>query len=200
VPSDCRSRDGRTRRVERANPTRVIPWRHSITHTRRQVAAPRCGQRRAGPQLPLTRAYPVAAAAKLARVSVLPDPAELNAIADRIAGHAAAARDRAARLDGSIAGVGWRGPAAAAFLVQAQFATGSLRGAASRLDDAADALRRHAARVGAMVGDLARVGIAGVNLADDLVHVRVGDAMHDVGDVVSGAGDVLGDALGALGF
>jgi uncharacterized protein YukE len=132
-------------------------------------------------------------------MSVLPDPADLTAIADRIGAHAAAARERAARLDRAVAATGWTGFAASAFHAEAQVATGTLRSAAVRLDDAADALRRHAARISALLSGLARLGSAELNLLKDgLVHPDrvLGDAV----DVVGESAHVIRDALGAFGL
>jgi len=135
-------------------------------------------------------------------MSLLPDPVDLVAIADRIAAHAATTRDRATRLDQATAATGWTGPAAASFEVEARLATDTLRGAANRLDDAADALRRHAARVGAILNDLVHLGSAELGLAGDLVRHPgqvlpdvvgvVGDSAHVVGDVAGGVLDLVG--------
>ncbi len=80
-------------------------------------------------------------------MSFLPDPAELDALADRISAHAAAARARALGLASCVAAVGWHGIAANAFALEAHAVVAGLRAAAGRLDDTADALRRHARRV-----------------------------------------------------
>jgi uncharacterized protein YukE len=80
-------------------------------------------------------------------MSILPDPAELLAIADRIGSHAGAVRARAHQLGRAEAASGWSGLAADAFRLEAADTVAALVGAAGRLDDAADALRRHAARV-----------------------------------------------------
>jgi uncharacterized protein YukE len=136
----------------------------------------------------------------LPTMPTLPDPAALCAVADRIAGHAAAARDRATRLDQAGAATGWTGAAALAFLSQLQLASSSLRYAAGRLDDAAEALRHHAAQVGALLGDIARLGTAEVGLVDDLVHLRPDRALGDVGDIVGSAGSIVGDALHVIGL
>jgi uncharacterized protein YukE len=134
---------------------------------------------------------------------LLPDPADLVAIAGRIAGHAAATRDRATRLDHAIADTGWTGAAAAAFRLEARPAIDTLRGAANRLDDAADALRRHAARIGDVLADLARLGSAELDLAGDLV-LHPGQVLPDVVDVVGDGAhvvaDVAGGVLDAIGF
>jgi hypothetical protein len=124
-------------------------------------------------------------------VSVLPDPVDLMAAADRIAGHATAARDRAGRVDAALAASPWRGFAADAFAEQAHLATGLLCSAAAGLDSAADALRRHAGRVSALVTDALRTGIDEADLMRDLV-------LHP-GDVVSDAGDLVHDGLHAVG-
>lgn len=81
-------------------------------------------------------------------MSLLPDPAELRAIADRIAAHATAARARAHDLGRGTAELQWRGGAADVFGARVAEVIGELRRAAAGLDDAAAALRRHASRVG----------------------------------------------------
>lgn len=136
-------------------------------------------------------------------MSVLPDPADLAAIADRIAAHAAATRDRAARLDHAVAVTGWTGIAANAFELEARLATDSLRGAADRLDTAADALRRHAARISALINDLARLGADELGLVTDVLTDPRGvvpDTLSVVGDGVHVLGDVAGGALHAIGL
>ena len=80
-------------------------------------------------------------------MSGLPDPDLLEASAARLAQHARAAREHAARLGGAAAQCRWDGPAARAFRVEADEVTARLRAAAHRLDTAADALRRHAVEV-----------------------------------------------------
>jgi uncharacterized protein YukE len=79
--------------------------------------------------------------------SLLADPGELQAIAARIGLHAAQARTRSVGLAAAVGALDWRGLAAEAFRGQAEITTTGLRLAADRLDDAADSLRRHAARV-----------------------------------------------------
>lgn len=136
-------------------------------------------------------------------MSLLPDPAHLAAIADRIAAHAAATRDRAARLDRAVAATGWTGAAAAAFHLEAELTTDALRIAAARLDTAADALRRHAARIGALIADIVQFGADELGLAKDvLTHpYRVfPDTLDVVGDGVEILGDVGGGVLHAIGF
>jgi hypothetical protein len=128
----------------------------------------------------------------LRRVSALPDPFDLRAIADRIAGHAAAARERAARLEPAIAAVDWEGVAADAFYGQAHMAVDGLRSAAERLDTAADALRRHADRIGVLIFGAVRLSLDGVELVKDgLLHPD--EVPGDVVDVFrDGAGVVAG--------
>jgi len=148
--------------------------------------------------------------ATLHAMSVLPDPADLVAIADRIAAHAAATRDRAARLERAVAATGWAGFAASAFDHEAQLATGTLRSAAARLDTAADALRRHAARISSLIGDIVHLGADEVGLAKDaLTHPGqvlpdavdvAGDGVRVVGDVVGGTVHALGGMCHAIGF
>ena len=132
-------------------------------------------------------------------MSALPDPAELAAIADRIAAHAAATRDRAAELDRAVAATGWTGAAATAFGLEAKMATDTLRSAASRLDTAADALRRHAARTSGLLADLARLGSAELELIGD-VALHPGQVLPDALHILDGGLDLVGDALDVLGL
>jgi hypothetical protein len=71
---------------------------------------------------------------------------DLNALADRVDAHAQHARGNASWLDGKLAALDWHGIAADAFFGQAGFIVRGLRTSAARLNDAADALRRHAAQ------------------------------------------------------
>jgi uncharacterized protein YukE len=146
---------------------------------------------------------------RLRGVSLLPDPAELTAVADRIAGHAAAARERAIRLEHAVAATEWRGFAAGAFFAEAQMATSALRSAAARLDTAADALRRHAERVGALIAHVVRLGQDGLELLGDTFRhpdevlpdaARLaGDAVDLVGDGASAVRGAVGDVVGVVG-
>jgi hypothetical protein len=118
-------------------------------------------------------------------MSLLPDPVELRALAQRIDHHAFAARARAVRLGDAIAATRWHGVAARAFDVQAAAALGALRAAAYRLNDAADALRRHADRVGTVLNTLENMVQAGLTTAEDLL---------------AAGGDLVGDALDVVGL
>lgn len=136
-------------------------------------------------------------------MSPLPDPAELEAIAARIRSHAAATRDRAFRLDQLVAAARWRGVAAAAFDTLAAEVVSGLRHSSGRLDDAADALLRHAASVRSVLGILAqlqydslRIGAdLGTGLVDELLHP--GRLPGDAAGVLTDAASVVG-GLGAL--
>lgn len=139
-------------------------------------------------------------------MSLLPDPDEMYAIADRIAGHASAVRSLANQLGTAIAAADWHGIAADTFDLVAGDVLGSLRSAAARLDDAAAALRRHARNVRHVLDVLTRLSDdtfgLGVDLQttlmDGLVHPGrlFGDGANLLGDVAGVAGDV-GDLLGA---
>ena len=130
---------------------------------------------------------------------LLPDPAELNAVADRINAHATATRDRASRLGAAVAAADWRGLAATAFHAEAQLTIGSLGIAAARLDDAADALRRHAGRVSSVLADLAALGSDGLQIAEDLV-AHPDQLLSDAGKLLSDGADLAGDALHLFGL
>jgi hypothetical protein len=138
-------------------------------------------------------------------MSLFPDPIVLFAIADRIAEHASAARARAGDLGRAIDAADWHGAAAEVFGWTAQGVLLGLGRAGARLDDAADALRRHAAVVRALVDALERLAGHTLGLGADLGqtagHVLaapgelVGDAHQLLGDsalLVSDIGDLLG--------
>jgi uncharacterized protein YukE len=129
----------------------------------------------------------------------LPDPTELDALADRIADHAAAARARAWRLGSSVAAADWQGLAATAFRGEAHVVVAGMRGAAGRLDDAADALHRHAARIRPVISDLKTLSIDSLRTAEDLV-VNPGNLLSDAGDLLADTGSLFGDVLGLFSF
>ncbi|MDT4914540.1 MAG: hypothetical protein QOC66_3668 [Pseudonocardiales bacterium] len=132
-------------------------------------------------------------------MSFLPDPAELEAIADRIGRHAAAARARAAHLGSAVAGADWHGLAADSFHLEAHVALSALRSAAGRLDDAADALRRHAHKVGALFDDLRDFGLDGVQTLEDAV-LHPDRLVEDGKRLLSDGKDLVGDALDLVGL
>lgn len=114
---------------------------------------------------------------------LLADPSELYAIADRIARHADGVRSNSTALAVAVANDHWRGIASDVFSAEARSVANDMRACARRLDDAADALRRHAARVQGVLGELAR-------LSRDVE--RFGEtAVHEVGHLLAGAGHVL---------
>jgi uncharacterized protein YukE len=78
---------------------------------------------------------------------IFADPVELYAIAERIDRHADAVRSNATMLAQVIATDRWRGLAAQVFSAEAGSVLKDMWACARRLDDAADALRRHARRV-----------------------------------------------------
>jgi hypothetical protein len=135
----------------------------------------------------------------LARMFSLPDPVELTAIADRISRHAAATRARAFGLGSAVAALDWRGLAADVFRGEAHVAISALRTSAGRLDDASDALRRHATRVGVLCNDLTWLGIDSVQAAGDLL-LNPGRLLNDSARLLGDGKDLLGDALGLLGI
>jgi hypothetical protein len=132
-------------------------------------------------------------------MSFLPDPAELEAIADRIGRHAAATRARAQHLGAAVAGTDWHGLAADAFAVEAHVALSALRSSAGRLDDAADALRRHASKVGALFDDLRGLGVDGVKTLEDAV-LHPDRLVSDGKRLLSDGKHLVGDALGLVGL
>jgi uncharacterized protein YukE len=109
---------------------------------------------------------------------LLADPGELFAIADRISRHADALRVRASTLAAAIANDQWHGFASDVFSAEARGLLHDMRGCAARLDDAADALRRHANRVQAVFAAVKRlwhdIENAGLALAHDVSHLVLG--------------------------
>lgn len=80
-------------------------------------------------------------------MTVLPDAAALEAVARHINGHADDLRSRASRLVAAAEGVRWHSTAAAAFRGDVHDLACRFRRAAGEVDDAAHALRQHAAAV-----------------------------------------------------
>jgi len=80
-------------------------------------------------------------------MAVLPDAVSLEAVARRIGGHADDMRSRASRLAAAAEGVRWHSSAAAAFRSDVRDLACRFRRAAGEIDDAAHALRKHAAAV-----------------------------------------------------
>jgi uncharacterized protein YukE len=132
-------------------------------------------------------------------MSFLPDPAELEAIADRIGHHAAATRARALQLGTAVAGADWHGLAADAFHTEAHLVLSALRSAAGRLDDAADALRNHAHKVGVLFDDLREFGADGVQALEDAV-IRPDRLISDGKKLLSDGKHLVGDALDLVGL
>jgi uncharacterized protein YukE len=112
------------------------------------------------------------------------DVSELYRIADRISRHADAVRNAATALATAIAHDGWRGIASDVFAAEAGRVLGDMRVCAGRLDDAADALRRHAGQVSGVLDEARKLwdGVVGAGEAvvDDAAHA-VGGALHAVG-------------------
>jgi hypothetical protein len=132
-------------------------------------------------------------------MSLLPDPAELDAIADRITAHAAAGRARAEHLARSVAGLHWHGLAAAVFEREAHVAVSALRSAAGRLDAAADILRHHARTVGQLITDAERLAHDGLRTLDDIA-TDPGSLVSDGKALLADGGSLVGDSLHALGL
>lgn len=139
-------------------------------------------------------------------MSPIPNPGEMLAVADRIAGHAEATRRRAAELAAVVGAAHWRGAAADVFHAQAHLVINGLRRSADRLDDAADALRRHTYQ---MIHKLAQLA----DLASDIADLG-GDILHGIGDIAthpsrlledgvsifSDQAEIVGDALHLVGL
>lgn len=149
-------------------------------------------------------------------MSLFPDPGEMFAIADRIAAHARTVRARARILHRAVDSTGWQGPAATAFRVSADGVLLALASCADRLDDAADAMRRHACTVrkeldvldhlrsvligvGIDVFDLVHAGVVTpVELLHGAGHVldHVDGLLDDAGNLIDDAGHAIGGLLG----
>jgi uncharacterized protein YukE len=123
------------------------------------------------------------------------DPREIRAIAERIRRHADAARAHSATIGTHVAQLEWAGIAAGAFRMQARALMGDLRVAARRLDDAADALRRHAANVEHALTSLAKLAIDGIDLGTDVVHT-LGDLATNPGNLLHDGRALVGDIAG----
>lgn len=122
---------------------------------------------------------------------LLPNPADIDAVARGIAAHAAATRATAHRLERDTAAIGsgaWQGTAEAAFSVGAAETAAALRHAAVRLDDAAHALHRHARAVEHAVHGLRALALQTGRALDDLAT----SVEHDATTVVSGAAHLIG--------
>lgn len=125
----------------------------------------------------------------------LPDPDQLLSLASRISAHAALARQEAHRLTAAVGSVTWSGVAAGAFDAQAAEIVWSLRRCAARLDDAADALRRHAAAVAAVIDTLRRLGHDAIEIASAIAHGTVDELLHPT-HLISDAAHELGHLVG----
>lgn len=79
--------------------------------------------------------------------AALVDPGVLESLARRIDGHAEELRRRGSRLVAAADRVRWRSPAAATFRADVRGLAGAFHRSAGEVDDAAHALRRHAANV-----------------------------------------------------
>jgi uncharacterized protein YukE len=112
------------------------------------------------------------------------DVSELYRIAERISRHADAVRTSATTLAAAVAQDQWRGIASEVFAAEASRLLRDMRVCAGRLDDAADALRRHAGRVSGLLDEARKVwdSVVGVGEAvvDDVAHA-VGGTLRAVG-------------------
>src|SRR4051794_25984347 len=128
--------------------------------------------------------------------SLLPDPAELRALAGRIDSHARAMRARADRLGWLVAAASWHGLAASTFDRQVELTLRGLRGAAGRLEDAADALRRHADNIARVIDTLVAIVQLGLGTMEELLSRPV-EVLHTVASAV---GDVTDSTLRLVGL
>ena len=126
---------------------------------------------------------------------MLPDPDTLLAVADRIARHAAVLRRHADVLGASVGHATWHGTAARSFALEALEVCATLRRSADRLDAAANALRRHAARVRAVLHDLAHAATAVLMTTEAATGAAVG-ATVDIARATGQAGERVLDSVG----
>lgn len=106
-------------------------------------------------------------------MAILLDPAALETVARRISNHADDLRSRASRLVAAAEAVRWRSPAATSFRTEVRHLALAYRRSAGEVDDAAQALRRHAAavrRAEAVVRAAERAALATEHAAVAAVH------------------------------
>ncbi len=120
-------------------------------------------------------------------MALLPDPAALETAARHIRGHADDLRGRASRLAAAAETVRWHSPAASAFRGDVRGLASAFRRAAAQIDDAADALRRHAGAV-RRAEDVIRAAEQAARSVERSTRNAVQGAMH--------AGKDLAHALG----
>ncbi len=102
------------------------------------------------------------------------DPAALDAAARHINHHADDLRRRAGKLAATADGVRWHSTAAGAFRRDVRGLAGGFRRAADNVDDAADALRRHAAtlrQVRAAIGAAEHAAACAVHGIEQAAHI-----------------------------
>jgi uncharacterized protein YukE len=112
------------------------------------------------------------------------DTAELHAVAHRIRSHSDALRARAVALAARSENAHWHSRAADAFRAHVRQVTATMRSAAGRLDDAADALDRHANRVHQRIEQMERLAAGAVAGGADLIEGvggAVGSVLHGIG-------------------
>jgi WXG100 family type VII secretion target len=126
-------------------------------------------------------------------MSLLPDPQDLRAVAARIGAAAESARAEASRLQAQVGAAVWHGAAATAFDLLAGDVIAGLRASADRLDDAADALRRHAANVEHTLTTLLQAGSDVLAIGGGLIHGMVDEVVHP-SRLIGDAASVIGDA------
>jgi uncharacterized protein YukE len=117
---------------------------------------------------------------------IFADPGELYAMAERIARRADAVRSNARMLAAAIATDRWRGLAAEVFAAETGSVLKDMWMCARRLDDAADALRRHAHRVQGVL-DFVKHACADVEGWGATVVREAGGFVVGGGEAVSGA-------------
>ncbi|HVM27794.1 MAG TPA: WXG100 family type VII secretion target [Mycobacteriales bacterium] len=119
------------------------------------------------------------------------DPDALEAGARRLAAAASSVHRCAGRLAATGRDLHWRGEAAEAFRASLADDVARLRRTAESLEDAADAMHRHAAAVRERLAALAAARAAALELAD-----RTAASARDA--VAGAAGDVAGAAVSVV--
>ena len=108
------------------------------------------------------------------------DPAALDAAARHINRHADDLRARACKLAAAADGVRWHSTAAGAFRRDVRGLASGFRRAADKVDEAADALRRHTATVRHVRAAIAAAEHAAASTVNGIEHVGAGVA-HALG-------------------
>jgi hypothetical protein len=116
------------------------------------------------------------------------DPSELRAIARRISDHAGRVRTQATTLSAAVQTAHWYSPAANQFRDRAGAISATMIRAAGELDDAADAMMRHADRVSGLLDLLRAEAGAVASGVEHGAHAVLSGAVHAGGSVLHAVG------------